>query len=382
MSPFSDLWTMGVEEEYQIIDPSTRSLAADAERMLSSVESFVESSPATNIQVQSEMQRSQIEIATPVCNSLSEVRSALTAARQTVIAAAARIDRQIAAAGTHPFSHWKDQPITANERYQQIEQRYRQLSNEQVIFGCHVHIGCREREIALQVINRARLWLAPLLALSANSPFWLQDDTGYDSFRTEIWWRWPMAGPPPDISSLADYNRLLQQLVDTSSISDSSHLYWDIRLSERLPTIEFRTTDVCMTIDEAVMITGLIRALVQTCHEQVLRDQPYTRVSRDLLRAAHWYAARYGLSEKLIDVHRERAVPAPELITRMLSLLRPALESSDAWDEVSGLVNTTLRNGNGATRQRAIYQDTGSHRAVVDFIVEETARGTMATTIA
>ncbi len=375
MSPFSDLWTMGVEEEYQIIDPSTRSLAADAERMLSSVESSL----STNIQVQPEMQRSQIEIATPVCKSLAEVRNALTHARQIVIAAAARIDRQIAAAGTHPFSHWKDQPITSNERYRQIEEKYRQLSNEQVIFGCHVHIGCREREVALQVVNRARLWLAPLLALSANSPFWLQDDTGYDSFRTEIWWRWPMAGPPPDISSLADYNRLLQQLVNTESINDSSHLYWDIRISERLPTIEFRVTDVCMTIDEAVMITALIRALVQTCYEQVLRDQPYARASRDLLRAAHWHAARYGLNGKLIDVHREHAVPAHELITRMLTFLRPALESSGAWDEVSMLVSTTLRNGNGATRQRAIYQDSGSHRAVVDFIVEETARGTMAT---
>lgn len=376
MSSFSDLWTMGVEEEYQIIDPSTRALTTDAERLLS----FVESPLATGIQVQPEMQRSQIEIATPVCYSLAEVRSTLIHARQVAINAAAQADRQIAAAGTHPFSHWKDQPITPNERYREIEQRYQQLAHEQVIFGCHVHIGCGERETALQVINRARLWLAPLLALSANSPFWLQDDTGYDSFRTEIWWRWPMAGPPPYISSLADYNSLLQLLVNTESIADSSHLYWDIRISEHVPTIEFRTMDVCMTIDEAVMITGLIRALVQSCYEQVRQEQPYPRAAHDFLRAAHWHAARYGLSANLIDIHAERVVPAQELIARMLAFLRPALESSGTWDEVSTLVNATLHNGNGATRQRAIYRNTGSHSAVVDFIVEETARGTIATT--
>lgn len=378
MSFFSNVWTMGVEEEYQIIDPSTQALAADAERLLSSVESPL----AASIQVQSEMQCSQVEIATPICYNLAEVRSALVRARQLVINTAAQFNRQIAATGTHPFSHWKNQLITANERYQKIEQRYQQLAYEQAISGCHVHIGCEDREIALQIINRARLWIAPLLALSANSPFWLQDDTGYDSFRTEIWWRWPMAGPPPFISSLAEYDSLLQMLVKTDSITDSSHLYWDVRISEHFPTIEFRMADVCMTIDEAVMITGLIRALVQTCYEQILQEQPYLNASRDLLRSAQWRAARYGLNAHLVNVQAERLVPAPELIAQMLAFLRPALESSGAWDEVSTLVNTTLLHGNGAARQRTIYRDTGSARAVVDFIVAETARGTIATTTA
>ncbi len=378
MSFFSNVWTMGVEEEYQIIDPSTQALAADAERLLSSVESPL----ATGIHVQPEMHSSQIEIATPICYDLAEVRRALIHARQLVINTAAQFNRQIAAMGTHPFSHWKDQSITVNERYQKIEQRYQQLTYEQTISGCHVHIGREDRKIALQIINRARLWIAPLLALSANSPFWLQDDTGYDSFRTEIWWRWPMAGPPPFLSSLAEYASLLQQLVKTDSITDSSHLYWDVRLSEHFPTIEFRVADVCMTVDEAVMITGLIRALVQTCYEQILQEKAYPNASRDLLRSAHWRAARYGLNAHLVDVQAERLVPAPELIDQMLAFLRPVLESSGAWDEVSTLVNTTLQNGNGATRQRAIYRDTGSYKAVVDFIVAETARGTVATTAA
>jgi carboxylate-amine ligase len=378
MSFISNVWTMGVEEEYQIIDPSTQALAADAERLLSSVESPL----ATGIRVQPEMHSSQVEIATPICYNLAEIRSALIHARQLVINTAAQFNRQIAAMGTHPFSHWKDQSITVNERYQKIEQRYQQLTYEQTISGCHVHIGCADREIALQIINRARLWIAPLLALSANSPFWLQNDTGYDSFRTEIWWRWPMAGPPPHISSLAEYDSLLQLLVKTDSITDSSHLYWDVRLSEHFPTIEFRVADVCMTVDEAIMITGLIRALVQTCYEQVVQKQPYLNASRDLLRSAHWRAARYGLSAHLVDVQAERLVPASQLITRMLAFLRPALESSGEWDEVSTLVNTTLLHGNAATRQRTIYRSTGSYEAVVNFIVTETARGTAVTTTA
>ena len=372
MSSFSGLWTMGVEEEYQIIDPLTLNLAADAPRILSNVALPL----TTTLQVQPEMQCGQVEIATPVCYDLTEVRNALTQARQTIIEAASKVNRWIAAAGTHPFAHWQEQHITASERYQKMVNSYQQLAYEQVIFGCHVHIGCGEREIALQIINRARLWLAPLLALSANSPFWLQDNTGYDSFRTEVWWRWPTAGPPPYIASLADYDKLLQMLVNTESIIDSSHLYWDIRISENLPTIEFRVMDACMTIDETVMITGLIRALVQTCYEQLQQERAYPAIPLELLRMAHWRAARYGLHANLIDLYNEKTVPAQKLIKQMLAFLRPALESTNSWHEVSALVNATLHNGNGATRQRAIYHHTNSHAAVVDFIVAETARGT------
>jgi carboxylate-amine ligase len=363
---------MGVEEEYQIIDPLTLALAADAPRILSNVELPLD----TAIHIQPEMQCGQIEIATPVCYNLAEIRSALTLARQTTIAAANKVNRWIAAAGTHPFAHWKEQHISTNERYQHMLHKYQQLAYEQVIFGCHVHIGCGEREIALQIINRARLWLAPLLALSANSPFWLQGNTGYDSFRTEIWWRWPMSGPPPHIASMVEYDRLLQTLINTESIVDSSHLYWDIRISENFPTIEFRVMDVCMTIDETVMMTGLIRALVQTCYEQSQQERPYPIASPHLLRMAHWRAARYGLDADLIDLYSEKVVPAHKLIKQMLTLLRPALESSGAWYEVSTLVNATLHNGNGAARQRAIYHHTNSYAAVVNFIVAETNRRT------
>ncbi len=368
MSSHLEAWTIGIEEEYQIIDPRTRSLSAGVEHLLA----YVPSSFADR--VHGELQRSQIEISTPICRTLAEVRAALLEARHTITTVAHKAQCWIAAAGTHPFAPWSEQQITPSDRYHVMRHRYQQLVREQVIFGCHVHVSCYDRESALRVMNRARAWLAPLLALSANSPFWLGTDTGYASYRTQIWWRWPMAGPPAHFTSVADYDDLVDSLLTTGSIDDISHLYWDIRLSKRFPTIEFRIMDVCMGVDEAVMITGLIRALVQTCYEQAVQDLPYPIISHELMRAALWRAARYGLDGDLIDVVARRSLPARDLVDALLTLLRPALEEHGEWDEISSLVQTTLYRGNGATRQREVLQRTGRIEDVVDFVVAETAR--------
>jgi len=365
-------WTIGVEEEYQIIDPVTRSLAPTVDHILTHIDSSFRAN------VQHELQLCQIEIATPVCQNLEYVRDALTYARQNVITAATKAGYCIAAAGTHPFSHWDEQSMTPHERYFLMAKQYQQLTREQVIMGCHIHIGCRDRSLALEIANRARLWLAPILALSANSPFWLQQDTGYDSYRSEIWWRWPLAGPPPYSATADDYNALMYTLIATRSIPDSTYLYWDIRLSERYPTIEFRVTDVCMTVDEAIMVTGLLRALVQTCAEQAEHNVPYPHTSTAILKNVYWRAARYGLAGELIDLHTNRSLPAHEAIEQLLTMLKPALISQNEWDEVSTLVRRTLQHGNGAQRQREVYQNTGQLQSVVDFIVQETAKGVAA----
>ncbi|GCE30664.1 putative glutamate--cysteine ligase 2 [Dictyobacter alpinus] len=363
-------WTIGIEEEYQIIDPITRALSPSSSRILSLVE------PEQQEFIDTEMQSSQIETATPICHTLTEVRSSITHVRQALLTAAARANCWIAASGTHPFSHWQDQHITDKHRYALIEQRYQQLAREQVILGCHVHIGCPDHETALQIVNRARLWLTPLLALSANSPFLHWRDTGYASFRTMIWSRWPMAGPPPYIDSSASYDSLIRALIKTNAIENASHIYWDIRLSERYPTIEFRIMDVCMTIDETVMLAGLIRALVQTCAEQARQGIPYPHTPNEILRTAHWRAARYGLESELIDANAGTSLPAQELIKRFLTLLRPVLQANAEWNEIAGHVQRTLTHGNGAMRQRMIFQKTGRLQDVVDFMVAETAEGT------
>ncbi|MBA3806162.1 MAG: carboxylate-amine ligase [Acidobacteria bacterium] len=370
MTETTEDFTIGVEEEYQIVDAGTRELRSQRARMLPDAQE------AVGQEVQAELYLSQIEIGTPICRSIAEVRAELVRLRGGVIAAAEREGKRIAAAGTHPFSHWEDQQLTPKARYVGIAQDYQQLAREQLIFGCHVHVGIHDREAVIQVMNRARGWLAPLLALAANSPFWLGADTGYASFRTEIWRRWPMAGTPRVFASRAEYDSLVEALVKTESITDGTKIYWDVRPSARFKTIEFRVTDVCMTVDEAVMIAGLVRALAQTCYAQAVRDEPVNHARPELLRAAKWRAARYGLDADLIDTEAERAVPASELIEKFLAYLRPTLEENKEWDETAALVRETIGRGTGATRQRAAHARNGRLEDVVDLITAETAKGT------
>jgi len=363
-------FTLGVEEEYQIINPATRGLRARGKRVLNAAQE------AVGEEVQPELRLSQIETATPVCATLAEARAELVRLRRAVIEAATRDGDQIAAAGTHPFSQPEDQPFTAKERYQQIAADYQQIARELVIFGCHVHVGLADPELGIQVMNRARVWLAPLLALAANSPFWVGEDTGYASFRTEIWTRWPMAGQPQVFASREEYDELIRTLIAAGVIQDETRIYWDIRLPARIPTVEFRVTDVCLTIDDTLMVTGLTRGVVRTCYEQAQRGEPFPAARPELLRAAHWRAARYGLFSELIDVSAGRSVPAAELIESLLEFARPGLEAAGDWDEVSQQVRATLKHGNGASRQRDVYQRAGRLEDVVDYIVQETARGT------
>lgn len=362
----SEKFTIGVEEEYQIVDIETRELRPRALRILPGAQA------AVGDQVTPELYLSQIEIGTPVCQTLAEVRAELTRLRREVNAAATGEGSHIAAAGTHPFSHWEDQEITPRRRYTGIAAEYEQLAREHLIYGCHVHVGIEDREAAIQVMNRARLWLAPLLALAANSPFWLGRDTGYASFRTEIWRRWPLAGTPMVFGSRAEYDTLVDTLVATGSVSDATKIYWDMRPSARFETLEFRVTDVCLTVDEAVMIAGLVRALTRTCYEQSARAEPLQEVRPELLSAAKWRAARYGLEADLIDVEAGCAIPAGELIEKLLAHLRPALAAAQDWEEISALVRATLAQGNGAARQRAAFARAGNFAEVVDLIVAET----------
>lgn len=370
MSEAAEQRTIGVEEEYQIIDPDSRELRDDVQRVLPQAER--EMADAETL-VQPEFKRSQIEIATPVCQSLADVRRELTRLRGDVISAAQTQGSRIGAAGTHPFSDYAAQAVTPKPRYQSLAEQYRQLAAELVIFGCHVHIGIADRALAIEVMNRSRPWLAVLLALSANSPFWLGKDTGYASFRTELWGRWPIAGPPQPFASYQEYTALVGALVATGSIEDPSRLYWDVRLPEKLETLEFRVTDVCLRIDEAVMVAGLVRALVNTCAAQAQEGKPYTVARPELVRAAHWQAARYGLDGELLDLENNRAVAARTQVESLLAFVQPSLEATNDWNEIGQLVEDVLVNGNGATRQRRAFAHNERMEDVVDFILEETA---------
>ena len=368
-------YTLGVEEEYQILDPETRGLLARGGR---AVQERAQRSTMGD-EVVPELLTAQIEAVSPVCRTLAEVRAEVLRLRREVNVAAAKEGAQIAAASTHPFSDWRDQRITPKQRYEGLVESYQRLARQQAAFGFHVHVGLADREAAVRVINRLRVWLAPMLALSANSPFWLGEDSGYASYRTQVWGRLPVSGPPGIFESKAEHDELIDALVASSVVADSTKVYWDIRLPEGLDTIEVRVMDVCSRVDEAVMMAGLTRALVHTSYERAEREEPYPAPRTELLRAAHWLASRYGLDAKLLDVEAGRAAPAREVVEKLLTFARPALEKDGDWEEVSTLVRETLEQGNGANRQRRAYEKAGRLEDVVDMLVEETARGTDST---
>lgn len=362
-------YTLGIEEEYQIIDADTGELVPGAQHLLADAEAEMGTT------VQRELKDSQIEIASDVCMSLADVRAAIVRSRSILLEHAAHQNAFIAAAGTHPFSDWHRQTTTPKPTYHILMADYQQLAREQLIFGCHVHVGLEDRDEAVQVMNRARQWLSPLVALSASSPFWQGDDTGYASFRTALWSRWPMSGPPPIVRSYAEYRQLVDTIISTGSVKDAGRIYWDIRLSASHETIEFRVMDVCHTTDEAVMVAALVRALVRTCHEEVLRGAPFEPTPTEVLRSAAWRAARYGLGGELFDVRAGELVPVRKLMERFLNYLRDALEAEGDWEEVAHRVEETIRRGNGAERQRAAYQRSGRMEDVIDLIRRETAAG-------
>ena len=326
-------------------------------------------------EVTNEFFLSQIEIGTPVCRSLAEVRAELIRLRRGVVEAARRDGSRIAAAGTHPFSHWEGQAVTPKQRYLELQGDFQQLAREQIIFGCHVHIGIADRELAIAAMTRCRPWLAPVNALAASSPFWLGTETGYASYRTQLFTRWPMAGLPGVFTSRAQYDELVASLVAADMITDASKIYWDARPSSHAETLEFRMADVCPTVDEAVMVAGLCRALAWTVIEQHRNGVPLDPPRPELLQAARWRASRFGLDGELIDVHARKSVPARVLIEQMLTFLKPALEAQGDWEVVSDLIKTTLEQGNRAKRQLWAFAQSGRLEDVVDLILRETIEG-------
>jgi carboxylate-amine ligase len=361
----ADQLTIGVEEEYQLVDADTFALVPAVERVLP------RATAALGDEVQPELNQSQIEIGTPVCTTLDEVRDQIVRLRRAVAKAAEAEGRRIVAAATHPFSSWQDQRITHKESYEGLASRYAHLAKEQLLWGCHVHVGVPDAELAIQVMNHARPWLPALLALSSSSPLWQGVDTGYASYRTEVFSRWPTAGPPLVFASRGDYDELMEQLIATDSIDAPARIYWQLRPSAKYETLEFRVADVCTSVDDAVLVAGLARGIAARGVADVGAGRPVPPVRHDVLRAALWRAARNGLTADLVDLAQFRSVNAAEEVRRLLVFIQPAV-TEDEWQTLHKLAEALIARGTSAARQRDVLASEGTPVAVVRWLADAT----------
>jgi glutamate---cysteine ligase / carboxylate-amine ligase len=364
--------TLGVEEEFVVVDPVTRAVVSDGRPVLRRLDEQGLAGDEDSGYDQ-ELQLCMIESRTAVCHRLDEVRAQLERLRRNLARAATDTGHRIMAAGTSPAGDWRTQRITPKPRYEHIAHTQQQIAREQIVCGCHVHVGIDDNETAVQVLNRVRPWLPALLALSASSPFWMGRDSGYASYRTIVWGRWPSAGMPEHYRSVAEYRAVVQALIDTGTILDPGQIYWDTRLGNQLDTLEFRIADVCTTVDDAVLQAGLCRALVRTYLDELACGRPFAHTRPELLRAAKWRAARSGVEDGLIDIQAGETVPAVVMLDRLLHHLRPALEEAGDWDEVAALIQQVQRRGTSARRQRDAFEKTHRLEDVVDLLVGETA---------
>ena len=363
--------SLGVEEEFHLVDASTRQLRARAGEVLGAVQRRL----AGRESVDPELLQSQVETGTAVCTTLDEVRGELVRLRGELAAAAAEVGCRIVASGSYP-GPLEHPPVTDDERYQAMAATFGLLAREQVACGCHVHVAFDDRELAVAVLRRSRPWLPALLAVSANSPFWQGEDTGYASYRTQVWSRWPTAGPPAAFGSRAEYDGVVEAMLATGVLRDRGMLYWLVRASAKYDTLEFRVADVCLSVDEAVLLAGLVRALAATCAREEERGSSTGDVRDEVLRAATWQASRAGLDGELVDPASGRPRPARDVVGALVEHVRPALEEAGDAEQVLALVGSVLGGGNGASRQRAAYHRRGSVEDVLDLLVRETAPGT------
>ncbi|MFB4269846.1 glutamate--cysteine ligase [Nonomuraea sp. GTA35] len=353
---------VGVEEEFHVVDVRTRRLAARAELLL---EALPEDSFAR------ELQRSTVESNSAPFRRLEDLARDLCGLRGRLIRQADEVGLGISAAGSAPLVEMDEVKVSAEPRYEQMLSDYQQLTREQLICGMHVHAEVSDPDLAVAVAHRLTPWLPPLLALSASSPYWDGGDTGYASYRSLVWQRWPTAGPIAKYDSAAEYEEMIKELIRSGVITDPGMIYSDIRPSQHVPTVELRICDSCPRVQDVVLIVGLFRALVARELEAV-RQGVEREVHLEAARAATWQAARSGLEGELIDPVGGVPRPAPVVIRRLVEGLRPQLEDSGDAGLVSELIEKALARGSSAQRQRQAFARRGRLADVVDLLLTET----------
>ena len=357
--------TIGIEEEYQIIDPATRELRSYVQRFVERGRTVLPD------QIRPEFLQSQVEAGTRICHNIEEARRELVRMRRSIRELAEGEGLWVAAAGTHPFSSWARQQVSPFGRYPESARFLQDVGRRLLIFGMHVHIGIEDRELLIDVMNQIRYFLPHVLALSASSPFWHGRDTGLKSYRSVVFESLPRTGIPQQFSTYADYRSYVDTLLETGSIAEPTHIWWDVRPSEKFPTLEVRIPDMCTRIDETLCLAALVQAIVAKLVRLRQANQTWRTYRKDLLDENKWRAVRYGTDGQLIDFGKRREVPLPALIEELVAWVDDVLDALDIRAEVE-YVHTILTQGTSADRQRAVYRREGDFRAVVDRVVEET----------
>ncbi|WP_333764310.1 carboxylate-amine ligase [Streptomyces sp. IBSBF 2390] len=358
--------TVGIEEEFLLIEPDSRALSPRGPQLAG------EAVGELGDRVGTELTRYQVELRTDPHTCLKEADDQIRSTRTAAARAAARLGLRIASTGTPVLGQAVPVPITPGARYARSAAHFRALDDEQTACACHIHVGLPDPRDAVHVSNHLRPWLPALTALSANSPFQGGRDTGYASWRTMTWGRWPVAGPPPYFESPAHFDDLVDILLETEALIDRGGLYWDIRPSHHLPTIEIRVADAALTPDDTLLLAAVVRALTATALTALQAGEPAPRPTPELLRAACWRAARDGLAGHGIDPLTGRLVAQTTLVERLLHTITPALRQHEDLDLVREQWQHLRTEGTGADRQRAAYRNRSSTHDVVDYVISAT----------
>lgn len=362
------LFTIGIEEEFQTIDPVTRELRSHMSKIVEGGQIILQE------RVKAEMHQAVVEVGTNICHNIQEARAEVTELRRHIIDLADQNNLLVAAAGTHPFSDWQDQLITPSPHYDSLIDEMRDVARGNLIFGLHVHVGIQTRNEGIQILNAVRYFLPHIYALSTNSPFWCGRNTGFKSYRSKVFDKFPRTGIPEFFASANEYDEYIDLLVKTKCIDSGKKIWWDIRLHPYYNTIEFRICDIPMRVDETICLAALMQALVAKIYKLMKQNLNFRSYRKVLINENKWRAARYGIQAKLIDFGKQEEVPYSDLCDELLEFVDDVLDELGSRQEVA-YIKEILKNGTGADRQLAVFEETNDLKSVVDYIVQETKFG-------
>jgi carboxylate-amine ligase len=361
----STQFTLGIEEEFQIVDPQTRELRSHVSEILA------EGKTLLGEQVKPEMIQSMIEVGTGICDDIKAARVDITNLRSILSGLVRKQGLEIVAAGTHPFSDWQDQKIFENARYELIVEENQMIARSLLTFGLHVHVGVPDPERAIQIMNAVRYMLPHVLALSTSSPFWLGVHTGLKSYRSEVFTRMPRTGIPDHFESDSAFQRYVELLIKTGCIDDAKKIYWDVRPHPFFPTLEFRICDIPTRVDDTIAIAAIFQALVAKFDRLLDRNLTFRLHHKMLIEENKWRAVRYGLDGKMIDFGKGEEMPIRDLIRELLAFVDDVVDDLGSRKEIEH-VHTILERGTSADEQLRVWRETGDMKAVVDHLIETT----------